>query len=112
MVGVAGDGEEAVRQVRAPQPDLVLLDVSIFKAGGLGALAAIVTLPQLPHVAMLTASEPATDLMQAITLGAVGYILKGVGAGELTKVVRDFAAGRWSRCGGGRPTRWQARWTI
>lgn len=77
VVGVAG--EKAVRQVRTLQPDLVLLDVSMPKGGGLGALAAIVTLPDAPHVAMLTTSELDADLIQAITLGALDYILKVVG---------------------------------
>jgi DNA-binding NarL/FixJ family response regulator len=47
-----------------------------------------------PRVAMLTASEADDDLMQAIKLGAQGYILKGVGAGELVDLVRELAAGR------------------
>jgi DNA-binding NarL/FixJ family response regulator len=94
VLGAAGDGEEAYDMVRALQPDLVLLDVSMPKGGGLGALARILQLPAPPPVAMLTASESDADLMQAIKLGALGYILKGVGAGELVGLVHDLAAGR------------------
>ncbi len=94
VVGQAGDGQEAVDKVQALRPDVVLLDVSMPKGGGLGALARIMQMEAPPPVAMLTASEADDDLMQAISLGAMGYLLKGVGAGELIDIVRDLAAGR------------------
>ena len=94
VVGQAGDGQEAVDKVQALRPDVVLLDVSMPKGGGLGALAQIMQMEAPPPVAMLTASEADDDLMQAISLGAMGYLLKGVGAGELIDIVRDLAAGR------------------
>ncbi len=94
VVGAAADGEAAVALAAALRPDLVLLDVSMPKGGGLGALARIRQMAAPPHVAMLTASEDGDDVMQAMQLGALGYVLKGVGAGELVAVVRDLAAGR------------------
>jgi DNA-binding NarL/FixJ family response regulator len=94
VVGAAGDGEEAAEMALALRPDLVLLDVSMPKGGGLGALERIRQMDPAPHVAMLTASEDGEDVMQAMKLGALGYVLKGVGADELTALVRDLAAGR------------------
>ena len=94
VVGEAADGEEAVAVTRAALPDLVLLDVSMPRGGGLAALARIMQMEAPPPVAMLTASEADDDLMAAIRLGAMGYILKGVGAGELVDLVREVAAGR------------------
>jgi DNA-binding NarL/FixJ family response regulator len=73
---------------------LVLLDISMPRGGGLPALARIVQLDPPPKVAMLTASEEDDDLMQALKLGALGYVLKGVGAGELVEVVRGLADGQ------------------
>ena len=94
VVGQASDGEEAVQLVVALAPDLVLLDLSMPKGGGLGALKLIRALPAPPHVAVLTASEEQDDLVEAMRLGALGYILKGVGAGELVGLVRDLARGQ------------------
>jgi len=94
VIGQAGNGDEAVEQVGLLRPDVVLLDVSMPKGGGLGALARIMQLPAPPPVAMLTASEGDEDLMQAMSLGAMGYVLKGVGASELIDIVREIAAGR------------------
>jgi two-component system, NarL family, nitrate/nitrite response regulator NarL len=94
VVAEAGDADQAVEMVLRHLPDLVLLDVSMPKGGGLGALARIRQMDAPPPVAMLTASEADDDLMQAIRLGAMGYILKGVGAEELARLVREVAAGR------------------
>ncbi len=94
VVGQASDGEEAVQLVVALTPDLVLLDLSMPKGGGLGALKQIRALPAPPHVAILTASEEQDDLVEAMRQGALGYILKGVGAGELVGLVRDLARGQ------------------
>jgi two-component system nitrate/nitrite response regulator NarL len=94
VVGQAADGEAAVSVVIATRPDLVLLDISMPKGGGLPALTRIVQLDAAPKVAMLTASEEDDDLMQALRLGALGYVLKGVGAGELVEVVRGLADGQ------------------
>ena len=94
VVGQAQDGDRAVLLARDLKPDLVLLDISMPKGGGLGALAAIMQEANPPKVVMLTASEEEDDLMQALRLGAQGYVLKGVGAGELVQIVVDVAGGR------------------
>ncbi len=94
VVGQAADGEAAVALVAQLSPDLVLLDISMPKGGGLPALARISQMDGPPRVAMLTASEEDDDLMQALRLGALGYVLKGVGAGELVAVVRGLAEGQ------------------
>jgi two-component system nitrate/nitrite response regulator NarL len=94
VVGMAADGEEAAEVVARTRPDVVLLDVSMPKGGGIAALTRIMQMDPAPRVAMLTASEEDGDLMQSVRLGALGYILKGVGADELVEVVRDLHAGR------------------
>jgi two-component system, NarL family, nitrate/nitrite response regulator NarL len=94
VVGVASDGEQAAEVVLRERPDVVLLDVSMPKGGGIAALTQIMQMDAPPRVSMLTASEADDDLMQAIKLGAMGYILKGVGAEELVELVRELHAGR------------------
>lgn len=94
IVGQAQDGEAAAALCEALRPDLVLLDISMPKGGGIGALQRIMQMEHPPRVAMLTASEEDGDLMAALKLGALGYILKGVGASELVALVQDLAAGR------------------
>jgi two-component system, NarL family, nitrate/nitrite response regulator NarL len=94
VIGQAQDGEAAAALCEDLVPDVALLDISMPKGGGIGALSRIMQMEKPPLVAMLTVSENETDLVQAMKLGATGYILKGVGGSELVDVVRDLAAGR------------------
>ena len=94
VVARAQDGEAAADLCERLLPDVALLDISMPKGGGIGALRRIMQMQRPPIVAMLTASEDEAQVMQALKLGAAGYILKGVGASELVTLVRDLAAGR------------------
>ena len=94
VVGQAQDGETAAQLCETLLPDLVLLDISMPKGGGLGAMARIMKMANPPLVAILTASEDEADLMQVLKCGAAGYILKGIGGSDLIDLVRDLAAGR------------------
>ena len=93
IVGEAANGRDAVAWVRTERPDIVLLDISM-PDGGIATLQQIMALDNPPRVAMLTVSEEDDDIMQALKAGALGYILKGVGARDLVQIVSDLAAGR------------------
>ncbi len=94
VVGQAQDGDAAVALCESLAPDIVLLDISMPKGGGVGSLTRIMQMAKPPLVAILTASENETDLLQVLKLGAAGYILKGVGGSELIDLVHDLVAGR------------------
>jgi DNA-binding NarL/FixJ family response regulator len=93
VVGEAATAEEAVALVERERPDLLLLDISM-PGGGLAALRRVLALPDPPRCAMLTVSEEDDDVMQALRAGALGYILKGVGARDLVAILTDLAQGR------------------
>ena len=93
IVGEAANGRDALAWVRTERPDVVLLDISM-PDGGIATLQQIMALENPPRVAMLTVSEEDDDIMQALKAGALGYILKGVGARDLVQIVSDLAAGR------------------
>lgn len=94
VVGQAQDAPGAVELATRMAPDLVLLDLSMPGGGGLAALRALQALPKPPRVAMLTASEEDDEVMQALKGGALGYVLKGVGARDLVGIVKDLARGQ------------------
>jgi two-component system, NarL family, nitrate/nitrite response regulator NarL len=94
IVAQAQDGEAAAAVCESLAPDIALLDISMPKGGGIGALTRIMQMKKPPLVAMLTVSENEADLVQAMKLGAAGYILKGIGGSELIDVIRDLAVGR------------------
>ena len=93
VVGEAATGDEALALVERERPDLLLLDISM-PGGGLATLRRVLALPEPPRCAMLTVSEEDDDVMQALRAGALGYILKGVGARDLVAILGDLAEGR------------------
>lgn len=54
VVGEAGDGEEAIDEVRAHRPDVVLMDIRMPNLDGIRATARVRNLPQPPEVLVLT----------------------------------------------------------
>lgn len=78
--------------VEAERPDLALLDISM-PGSGLAAAAEIARRFPETRIAMLTVSEDDHDVLAAMKAGAIGYVLKGVSASELARVLRAVAAG-------------------
>src|SRR6202171_5356550 len=92
VVGQAQDAAGALRVVREELPDLVLLDVTM-PGGGVSAAAQIASACPATRIVMLTVSEDRDDLLSAMKAGASGYVLKGVSASELARVVRSVSGG-------------------
>lgn len=92
VVGIAKSAQEAVRVAEAKHPDVALLDLSM-PGGGLTAVKAISTAGSAKYIAMLTVSEEEENVADALKFGAAAYILKGVSARELRKVLKSVAKG-------------------
>lgn len=84
---------DAVQLVDQHHPDILLLDVSIPGGGGLDAVRAILDKHHNQKIVMLTVSESAGDVTRALRSGARGYVLKGVEAETLGKILFEVAAG-------------------
>jgi two-component system nitrate/nitrite response regulator NarL len=92
VVAHTGNGREAVRLALELLPDLVLLDVNM-PGGGLSAARDIAAASPATKIVMLTVSEDEDNILAAMKAGASGYVLKGIPARELIKVLRSIAAG-------------------
>ena len=93
VVGEAGDGLEGVKLAKRLKPDVVLLDLHMPGTGGLEALQLLQEeLPQT-QVVMLTVSEDAEDLLEALRIGARGYLLKNIDTDFLLDSIKRAAAG-------------------
>ncbi|MFB7907186.1 response regulator [Kitasatospora sp. NPDC056076] len=95
VVGEAADGREAVELARATKPDLVLMDIRMPGADGLGATAEICADEELSgtRVLILTTFEIDEYVAQALRAGAGGFLGKGADPKELLAAVRTVAAG-------------------
>ncbi|RQW29682.1 DNA-binding response regulator [Rhodobacteraceae bacterium CH30] len=94
IVGEAADGIEGIKRAQALRPDVILLDLNMPGLSGLDTLQLLMQdLPELA-VLVLTVSEEAEELGQALQKGARGYLLKNIEADTLTDAVRSVAAGK------------------
>lgn len=92
VVGQGGDADEAIRLTRELHPDIILLDIDM-PGGGLQAARTIVKGYPETRVVILTASEEDDHLIEALKSGTRAYVLKGVAARELLRILRSVAAG-------------------
>jgi DNA-binding NarL/FixJ family response regulator len=93
VVGQAGDGQEAVSQARALQPDVVLMDLKMPRLGGIPATRRICE--ELPHtqVVVLTTYEADDLVFEGIKAGAKGYLLKDASGETLVEAIRGVMRG-------------------
>jgi DNA-binding NarL/FixJ family response regulator len=88
VVGAASNGEEAVKQVTALQPDVILMDVRMPIVDGVAATVQIRRdFPDTP-ILMLTTFDDDAYVLAALRAGANGYLLKDLPAADLAQAIR------------------------
>lgn len=92
-VGEASDGLEAIKKAREVNPDVVIMDLSMPNCSGLDATQAFqAEMPKI-NILILTVSEKAEDLFDALKYGARGYILKSATPEEIIHAIIHIAQG-------------------
>lgn len=94
VVAEAADGRTAARLAEELRPDVVLLDLVMPGGDGTASLHAIRSRAPQAHVVVLTSYHRDDLIVQAVRAGAVSYLLKDVGPGELVTAVRAAARGQ------------------
>lgn len=93
VVAEAGDGAEALEQVRQFNPDVALVDIDMPRCDGLQFAAAIRDSKLAVKVVVLTA-HPQKEMFDAfLDLGVAGYVLKENASSELIACLKAVAAG-------------------
>ncbi|MEU3311187.1 response regulator transcription factor [Streptomyces sp. NPDC006662] len=93
VVGEAVDGRQALAQVAALRPDVVLMDIRMPEMNGLEATRHIVAADTDAKVLVLTTFDLDEYVYQALRAGASGFLLKDASARQLAEGVRVVAAG-------------------
>lgn len=88
VVGFAENGQMAIAQVKALQPDVVLMDIRMPVMTGIEATRLLAE--QFPDVKVLVLStfDDDRDIAQSVRAGAKGYLLKDMPAPELVEAIR------------------------
>ncbi len=94
-IEIVGQGTTAADALRLAQdllPDIILLDINM-PGGGLTAAQTIARTCPVVKIVMLTVSEEEDDVLAALKSGARAYVLKGVSARDLIRILRAVYQG-------------------
>ncbi len=94
VIGDANDGYSAVEKILANPPDVTLMDVDMPGLSGIGAIRML--RKNLPDMVIIVLSTYSDDnfINQAMSAGADGYVLKGIGSDELANIILTMGNGK------------------
>ncbi|WP_199549751.1 response regulator transcription factor [Streptomyces sp. N35] len=93
VVAEAADGVEALGAVQEHRPDVVIMDLHMPRIDGVAATIQLMRLEEPPRVLVLTTFNTDDVVIQALSAGASGFLLKDVRSDELVAAVRTISAG-------------------
>lgn len=94
IIGEAGDGLEALREIERLKPDVVLMDLLMPRMDGIEAITrAREAYPEVEIIALTSVLED-KSVVGAVKAGATGYLLKNTEADELCRAIKAAAAGQ------------------
>lgn len=94
VVGEAEDGLEAVRIAEAVKPDMVLMDLSMPRMNGMGAIQEIKKQCPTTRILVLTVHKTEEYILATLKAGADGYVLKDATHKELMLAIECVFSGR------------------
>jgi DNA-binding NarL/FixJ family response regulator len=93
VIGVAGDVDSAIDEIRSLKPDVVLVDVHMPGGGGVAIVTNITeTNPDVLFLA-LSVSDAPEDVIAMIRAGCRGYVTKSISPEELADAIRRVDSG-------------------
>jgi len=95
VVGEASDGEEALAQIAAHNPDILLLDLSMPKLPGIETLRELTHRTTAIKTILLTAQIEKQTILEALQLGARGVVLKDAVTQDLVECLRTVRDGKY-----------------
>jgi len=93
LVGTASNGNEAIEAVGRLHPDVVLMDLSMPELDGVEATRRISAEHPSSRVLVLTSFSDQTRILDALSAGADGYLLKHAEPDDIADAIRAVHAG-------------------
>jgi DNA-binding NarL/FixJ family response regulator len=94
IIGVAGNGREAVVEAQRLRPDVVIMDIAMPELDGVEATRRIVEKCPDTRVLVLSMYLSAEHIHRALQAGAQGYVLKESAGDEVVEAIRALRAGK------------------
>ena len=94
IIGQAENGRQAVTQVVALCPDIVVMDIAMPLLNGLEAARQILNETPGTKIILLSAHNDDAYVQKAIIIGVSGYLIKQTAAHVLPEAIRQVAAGK------------------
>jgi NarL family two-component system response regulator LiaR len=93
VVGEASNGRSGAQLVLELKPDVVVMDLDMPQMNGIEATRAIIEREPGARILMLTVSTDHDDVIDALTAGACGYLVKAAPPEETVRAIRAAHAG-------------------
>jgi DNA-binding NarL/FixJ family response regulator len=93
IVAQASNGQEAIAQAAATQPDVILMDIRMPVCDGVMATTAIHQQFPWMRILVLTTFDEDEYIWQSLQAGASGYLLKSTPSGQLATAIRTLHQG-------------------
>jgi DNA-binding NarL/FixJ family response regulator len=93
IAGEASNGRAAVQLAAELKPDVIVMDLSMPLMGGVEAITHIVKRDADARILVLTISAGEAEVLDALLVGACGYLLKDARAEDIVQGVRAAAEG-------------------
>ncbi len=100
VVGTLSNGREAIDQVEALDPDVILLDLNMPQVNGLAATEMILERRPDTRILILSMHDSPEYISTALSHGAMGYVLKDVPTEEVKIAIDTVMAGNRYLCVG------------
>ena len=93
VVGAHGSAEEALIEVPRKPPQVLLMDIDLPGMSGVECVRRLAEIAPQTQILMLTVFKESTSIFNALSAGAVGYLVKPVRAAQLVEAIRDVYGG-------------------
>lgn len=93
LAGETGDGASGLEMACRLRPDLILLDLNMRGLSGMDTLKALKATDLDARVIILTVSDSEEDVVEALRLGADGYLVKDMEPEEVLHTLQAAASG-------------------
>jgi len=100
VVGEAGDGETALREIRTLHPDVAVLDIELPQMDGLALTRALRSCRPPVHILVLTMHKSESMVNAALDCGVAGYVIKENAVAEVVNALKAIASGEVYLCPG------------